>query len=249
LSKNKEILASTILATIFIAFFSVLYFNNFLGYYIHYRYNWLIPLSIIALSVFVLSVIIYFSKKELNFKKDWKSLISFGFLNYFIIFASLSLFFVPRAPLSNYVAEKRRLNYSNNIINARTETYENTMAGTILLSDIQSTNNYPENVKEDILNNYYANREVRVKGFITKNIEVGGTKLYELTNFVISCCAVDATTVSALLETQDSLNNNQWLKVIGKIKVIEYKNSKTLIIKADEIEKISPPNSPYEYPE
>lgn len=155
----------------------------------------------------------------------------------------LSLMMVATKPLSSFTANKRSLN----TLMEKNRANSNNLSGypnNLRIVDVQSINSTYGKGYEKISEFEYS--PLNDRGFISK-LPDKNQPYYTVTKFVISCCAVDASPVNALLESKDKFNKDQWIKIRGKTMLEHIDNVPTLVIVPEEINKISPPNDPYEY--
>jgi uncharacterized repeat protein (TIGR03943 family) len=93
-------------------------------------------------------------------------------------------------------------------------------------------------------NGIFKDKKIKTSGFITAG-KIPGT--FELSRFVISCCVVDATPVSLLVEYDygSKYKLNDWVEIDGifEIKPIQGKNQPVII--PTTINKINEPDSVY----
>lgn len=91
---------------------------------------------------------------------------------------------------------------------------------------------------------------IDVTGFVARDPSgFYDNRYFELSRFVISCCAVDSTPISILVKTPDAerYRDNQWLQVRGQIKR-ELSGSKAVYVLTNPtITPTTEPANPYEF--
>lgn len=97
---------------------------------------------------------------------------------------------------------------------------------------------------------FYAGKPVSVDGFITPS-PTGGTDVFYLTRFVITCCAVDAQPVGVpvyLPNWKSTYKSDEWLQLDGGFEANRSTTSSSPIaLVPSGVKKISAPNDPYLY--
>ena len=74
-------------------------------------------------------------------------------------------------------------------------------------------------------------------------------RYFELSRFVISCCAVDSTPVSILVKSPDAerYRDNQWLQIRGQIKRELSGGKAVYVLTNPTITPTTEPTNPYEF--
>ncbi|HEY7478340.1 MAG TPA: TIGR03943 family protein [Actinomycetota bacterium] len=87
-----------------------------------------------------------------------------------------------------------------------------------------------------------AGEEVDLEGFVVRNPDTPPDELL-LTRFIVTCCAADATTaqVRVVNVPPGRYGQGDWLEVTGRI----YPIARQVVVAADGVERIPPPDSPY----
>jgi uncharacterized repeat protein (TIGR03943 family) len=86
-----------------------------------------------------------------------------------------------------------------------------------------------------------AGERVTIEGFVTE--EEGEADRFQLTRFVITCCVADATIsyVTVVDAPPGSFATDEWVRVVGPI----YPLGSDILVQAESIERIPPPDDPY----
>lgn len=86
-------------------------------------------------------------------------------------------------------------------------------------------------------------------GFVYTDDEMVAEE-FALTRYVVSCCAADASYVSLVVRSAEphSFSNDQWVRVQGKIKLLDSKRGLRTVIIPTKVESVSIPIQPYLYP-
>jgi uncharacterized repeat protein (TIGR03943 family) len=159
-----------------------------------------------------------------------------------IALVALGGFVIPRKPLSAVTAVRRT--GSNTFVSGsgpRQKSGESTLIKNI------NTDKYTiaDWIRSFTLNpepSDYLNKIVDIKGFIESN----DADSFRVTRFVITCCVVDATPVSLIVdEPIGNFQVNEWVYINGKFKVRVKNGKREIIINPDKIEKINIPDDPY----
>jgi len=110
-------------------------------------------------------------------------------------------------------------------------------------------NNFIEGIRElTLYPQDYQGKEISITGFVYKG-RVTGNNEFSLVRYIIVCCASDAMPYGLLCETDeaDRYSEETWLSVRGVIKVGQYNNKDSLIVKISSIKQIEKPSKPYVY--
>ncbi len=86
-----------------------------------------------------------------------------------------------------------------------------------------------------------AGEQVTIEGFVTE--ESGEADRFQLTRFVITCCVADATIsyVTVVDAPPGGFRTDEWVRVTGPI----YPLGNDILVQAESIEAIEPPDEPY----
>lgn len=91
---------------------------------------------------------------------------------------------------------------------------------------------------------------IDVTGFVARDPSgFYDNRYFELSRFVISCCAVDSTPISIFVKTPDAerYHNNQWLQVRGQIKRELSGGRAVYVLTNPTITPTTEPTNPYEF--
>jgi uncharacterized repeat protein (TIGR03943 family) len=83
--------------------------------------------------------------------------------------------------------------------------------------------------------------EVELTGFVTH--PKGGSGLFSLTRFYISCCAADAVPYSVGIEATDDMADDTWLQISGTLT----RAGQGFLVEPSDIDEVKEPSSPYLY--
>jgi putative membrane protein len=168
-----------------------------------------------------------------------KSMVSLSFV---ILLGAIVIFAVPVRSLSS---ESFALRTSTNGVNTTQE--ERDKVRLKLKGDVDSTSFKffdwisAKNLGE---NGVFKNKKFKGSGFITASSEPGS---FNLSRFIVSCCIVDATPVSLLVQYdyQTQFKANDWVEVEGSfaIKTVEGKSQPVMIPTI--VTKIPEPDNTY----
>lgn len=94
----------------------------------------------------------------------------------------------------------------------------------------------------------FIGKDISLKGFVYRPDQLPD-RTFLVTRFEISCCAADAVPSGLLVEWNDSqsIKNDSWVEVHGKLATVDYLGNKLPVIKAAEIIPIKPLATPYVY--
>lgn len=86
-----------------------------------------------------------------------------------------------------------------------------------------------------------AGERVSIEGFVTE--QAGEADRFQLTRFVITCCVADATIsyVTVVDAPPGTFHTDEWVRVQGPI----YPLGSEILVQAESIEPIAPPEDPY----
>jgi len=91
---------------------------------------------------------------------------------------------------------------------------------------------------------------IDVTGFVARDPSgFYDNRYFELSRFVISCCAVDSTPISILVKTPDAerYHNNQWLRLSGQVKRELSGGKAVYVLTNPTITPTTEPANPYEF--
>ncbi len=219
----------------------ILYINyiNRLAFFIHPRYLTLALICASIIGTVAVFGIIHTYQTNKSVLKEKKSIFSVSFA---ILIATVLIFLIPVRSLSS---ESFALRSSNNGVNSTDAEKDNIRlklkgrvdSSSFKFFDWVSAKNLNEN-------GVFKDKKFKGVGFITTNKQ---PNTFDLSRFIISCCIVDATPVSLLVEYdyQNQFVANDWVEVEGKfvIKTIEGKNQPVII--PTSVTKIPEPDYTY----
>ena len=94
----------------------------------------------------------------------------------------------------------------------------------------------------------YLGEQANVIGFVYHEENLPENQ-FLISRFVITCCAADGFAMGIPVEwSEESFEENTWVKVKGPIQVTEWHNQKTPLILAESVEIIDAPEQPYLIP-
>lgn len=105
----------------------------------------------------------------------------------------------------------------------------------------------------DINNSEEEGLEFEIVGFVLNDTSLSENNKFQLGRLLITCCIADAQFVGVVIESDEKYRDDQWLKIKGKIykkdiyNPYEEKEIPVMVLKAENIEKISPAENPYVY--
>lgn len=221
-----------------------LYVSNDLAFYIHPDYFTFTAAmgAILALAGLVSFVLTLKGESIVVTPKTILSIATFLLIIGVFIFGYL----VPRKVLSQQTADNRGL--SSRQQNAFTNIKDDSRTETVSLFGKIDTNTYsitdwitlmaanPEPSR-------YAGKDVTIRGFATNVTNAQ----FSLSKFVMTCCAVDAVTVSldSYQPSSTPVQENDWIELQGVFTVIETENGRQLMIEPKTITPIEVPENPY----
>lgn len=95
----------------------------------------------------------------------------------------------------------------------------------------------------------YLGQKANVIGFVYRDPRLPPSQ-FLLSRFVIVCCAADAFALGMVVEwpENDSLQNDDWVKIKGPVQAITLDGQRLPLIQAESVESVAPPAQPYLYP-
>ena len=91
---------------------------------------------------------------------------------------------------------------------------------------------------------------IDVTGFVARDPSgFYDNRYFELSRFVISCCAVDSTPINILVKSPDAerYRNNQWLRLSGQVKRELSGGRAVYVLTNPTITPTTEPANPYEF--
>jgi putative membrane protein len=220
----------------------IIYLNliNRLVFLIHPRYVWLTLGSAAVITIVGAVGIFYFvqnKNKELEYPQQYFN------WNLLILVLAFGVFFVPIKSLST---ESFALRSTDSII--RLTDDEKRQLKQKISSGVDSTSfKFFDwvNAKNLNENRVFKDKKVKVSGFVAPG---SSPSMFNLSRFVISCCVVDATPVSLMVEYSSynqEFKSDEWVEVEGifAIKTINGKSEPVII--PNSIIKIPNPDNIY----
>jgi len=98
----------------------------------------------------------------------------------------------------------------------------------------------------DLFKNHFVGRKIEISGFVYRETNMKSSQ-FVVGRFVINCCSSDAMPYGAMIDFPEAQNytKDTWVKVTGTIQSGSYNGKDIFMIKADQIEKIAVPETPY----
>jgi len=194
--------------------------------YLSSRTAWLVPLGAVLASLAALGRLAtarVHHPERLSVRETWM----FGV----IVVPVVLLFTLPPATLDSYAVDRRSsssgIGSSARIVN-----------GPIDLVDIAAARAV---IDAETALRARAGERVTIEGFVTE--ESGEADRFQLTRFVITCCVADATIsyVTVVDAPPGGFHTDEWVRVSGPI----YPLGSDILVQAESIERIEPPDEPY----
>jgi putative membrane protein len=219
----------------------IIYLNQIkrLEFLIHPRYLWL---SLLTAELIAIAGVIGLAKNIKLFKTLWKSNKSLVNWSFVMMLVSIILFVIPIKSLS---IESFNLRSTKSSVNF-TEKEKSDLKLKIKDGVDSSSFRFFDwvNAKSLNENGVFKDKKFKGSGFITQSPQ---SNIFGLSRFVVSCCVIDATPVSLLVEYDydKAYKAGDWLEIEGVfvIKVVDGK-SQPVITPASVI-KIPEPDSVY----
>ncbi len=219
----------------------IFYINNInrLAFFIHPRYLALALVCAGIIGTIAILGIFHTFKSNKAILKGQKKIFSTSFA---ILVGTVLIFILPIRSLSSESFALRSSNNSVNSTDAEKEKVRLKLKGVVDSStfrffDWVSAKNLNEN-------GVFKDKKFKGVGFITAGSQ---PNTFNLSRFIVSCCIVDATPVSLLVEYdyQQKFKPNDWVEIEGifMIKTVDGKNQ-PIIIPAS-INKIAEPDNTY----
>lgn len=226
------------LLLIAIYIFYINYINR-LAFFIHPRFLGLAIACAVVIGIVALGGIVHTFRANRLIFKGQKSIFSISFT---ILLLTVLVFLVPIRSLSS---ESFNLRSSKSNISFTDE--EKKQAKAKFSSTIDTTTfRFFDWISAQSLNEngVFKDKKIKSTGFVTAGKTLN---TFGLSRFVISCCVVDATPVSLLVEYDYSstFKLNDWVEIEGifEIKPIDGKNQPVII--PTKVNKINEPDSVY----
>ena len=217
---------------------------------IHPRYIWLVLVAGVVITLVGIVGIIQIalqsinknSKNQLTTQTTLRNSLFSGLL----LVLTIGLFFVPIASLSIFSYNIRTLKSELSL----NETDKANLKEKFKLN--LNTRNFTieDWVKAKSLNNLklFENNEFVGVGFVASKTD----KTFNLSRFVISCCIVDATPISLLVDynsipndQKEKIVDGEWIEIVGKFQIQLVNNEQAPVIIPTSVTKTSEPKDTY----
>lgn len=101
----------------------------------------------------------------------------------------------------------------------------------------------------DIYKHQFEGKEIAVAGFLYPTEAGSAYNTFAVSRFLVQCCTADATPFGIMVDSgkKISLPADTWIKVRGKLHIVQYKGQEIMQITAESITPISQPVTPYIY--
>lgn len=240
---------SSALVCLFIVLIAV---RGRLGYYIHPRY-----FTFTVVTAGVGTLILFKAAFSYVYKKE-QTVISYGSTfelgavfgrwllskgAWFVLLAIILLAWAPARPLMSNAANRRQ--QENKEVTAQSKQslmeaswFENPQT----INQISQVMSIEEGQRE------LDGREFKLTGFVRAD-NSGDSDIFQLSRFVVTCCAVDATPSSVrvyMKDWQSKFNIDSWVEVRGKFSALQTNRGQQLLLSGD-IQQVSQPNEPYDF--
>ena len=223
-----------------------------LGYYIHPRYyTFTIITSVIGTLVLFKAAISYVYTKEptvISYGSATELVTVFGkwLLSkgaWFVIIAIILLAWAPARPLMSGAANRRQQQAQE----VTTESKQALMQ-TAWFEDPETINQISQVLSIEEGQKKLEGKEFKLTGFVRAD-QTGDTDIFQLSRFVVTCCAVDATPSSLrvyMKDWQSKFPVDSWVKVEGSFEALQTNRGQQLLLSGD-IQAVSQPDEPYDY--
>lgn len=103
----------------------------------------------------------------------------------------------------------------------------------------------------ELFKDQFVGKKIKISGFVYEDRSLNQNREFILGRFLVQCCTADANPFGVLViadQPIESLQKDSWVEVQGVLRT-ELRDGKEIIaIAAEQINKISRPDSPYVYP-
>ncbi|WP_224723653.1 TIGR03943 family putative permease subunit [Paenibacillus vietnamensis] len=102
----------------------------------------------------------------------------------------------------------------------------------------------------DLYREAFAGKEVEISGFVYREEEMGDNR-FAVSRFAMNCCSADALPYGLMIEWPRATDyaQDEWVSVKGKLTTTSYMENEIIVLKAEKLERIEAPASPYVYPD
>jgi uncharacterized repeat protein (TIGR03943 family) len=151
---------------------------------------------------------------------------------------------VPEKPLGANVLETRGVNLTSGLIVQR---------GTAKSLEIPSTQrtvlDWIRIANEESSHASLEGQPADVTGFVYHDPRLGSSQ-FMVSRFSIACCVADAFALGMVVDWPDAaaLPDNQWVRVRGRVHLLDLEGKKLPAIAAQEVQLIPEPVQPYLFP-
>lgn len=101
----------------------------------------------------------------------------------------------------------------------------------------------------DLFRKAFIGKEVEISGFVYRTEDMNKQQ-FVIGRFIMNCCSADASPYGMLVhfDHANRYPNDTWIKIRGTLDQTVFNENEILVIQAQKIQKITPPESPYVYP-
>lgn len=101
----------------------------------------------------------------------------------------------------------------------------------------------------DLFLDTFVGRDLEISGFVYREDNLTDQQ-FVIARFAMQCCAADSMPFGVLVESDqaNSIANDEWITVKGTLVKTDFNGYEIMLIKAENIERIPEPASPYVYP-
>jgi len=101
----------------------------------------------------------------------------------------------------------------------------------------------------DLFRKPFIGKEVEISGFVYRS-EGMNKQQFVISRFIMNCCSADASPYGLLVQFDHANRypDDTWIKIRGTLDQTVFNENEILVLQAKQIQKITPPESPYVYP-
>jgi len=101
----------------------------------------------------------------------------------------------------------------------------------------------------DLFRKPFIGKEVEISGFVYRS-EGMNKQQFVISRFIMNCCSADASPYGLLVQFDHANRypDDTWIKIRGTLDQTVFNENEILVVQAKQIQKITPPESPYVYP-
>ncbi|GGF96657.1 TIGR03943 family protein [Paenibacillus abyssi] len=102
----------------------------------------------------------------------------------------------------------------------------------------------------DLYREQYIGKTIELSGFVYRE-EKMSEQQFVVSRFAMNCCSADSLPYGLMISSPEAIHfdNDTWLQVRGTIMIGTYNGNEIIIVKAQKLEQIAAPDSPYVYPD